>query len=208
VSLFAAVVIGAGVPPIVDLYHRISALEYQRGQNTEEFQAELSDREETMDDIARIVESPVPLWPPASTHMTSPLIELRWTAPTSHPSGDYLVEIRDLGQQGNSKVVYASNPDEGTHHLSDLGQGEYAWRVAKRLVSAQVNDSVSSDNTHGSTDLWSGYSTFSIGRQTSSKELTVAINYAQQSRFMKRTPDGHYCGYDADLITFMGIQET
>lgn len=235
VSFFVAVVIGAGAPPIVDLYHRITALEYQRTQNTDTFQEDISGRVETMDSLARIIESPKLLSPPDSAQINSSLAELRWSVsargrqnqlgPTDHSrvsnriltkysdptlqptdaptiernsSGDYVVEIRALTTDRVVTMELATNPDDGVHHLPDLPQGDYIWRVARRIAASPVSDAYE--------DFWSGYSRFTIPGPASQKELSVAINYAQQSRFMTRTSEGGYCGFDWGLISWIAKQ--
>jgi ABC-type amino acid transport substrate-binding protein len=207
VCMFATTIIVAGLPPIVGLYHRITALEYQRAQVREEFQSQQSERDEMMDDLTRIVGSPVPGWPPPSAHLSAPFVELRWKAQSAVKPTDYLVEIDQILPDGreNSNTAYATDPDEGVHHPYGIQPGRYIWRVAERKETGQTRDDASNIETN-STDAWSGYSTFVLSAPGSEAELSIAINHAQRSVFMSRSSRGKPCGYDADLMMWVAHQ--
>lgn len=228
-----AIILVAGIPPILDQLTRKAALEYQRSEAKEEFLAALSDRDELIEDVSRISESPLPISPPPGVHIFSPLVEFRWLGspeearapmriPQTIPSSpttpkdlqtDYLIEITRLDLPGKPmpQYAYASNPDGRSDHKY-LDPGQYIWRVASEPVTVdmpRLDVWAKQQLPHGQANpvRWSGFSTFVVestkNQDSAPRSLVIGINFVQQSVFMTRSSSGQYSGFDADLVNWI-----
>jgi ABC-type amino acid transport substrate-binding protein len=206
IALFLAL---AAIPPISDNFERIRALGFQRTEAREEYQASLSERDEMIEDLAEVLNSPVPRGPMPGAQIPQQSVELRWDTPkyaVQLPIRDYSVELVHFTEGGKKiELQKVSNPDARAHQL-DVEPGTYLWRVA-----AEPGDpSVPREGGRADSQLkgyWSGYSFFSIRattKGTPATELRVGINFSQHSPFMTRTSANVYCGFDADLIRWIG----
>src|SRR5215469_1016143 len=207
-SIFLAL---AGIPPIVDLRQRINALDFQRSEAREEYQEALSERDEIIQDLSEILNSPIPRDPPSGTRELQKSVELRWEPPehlNAPAIRDYSVEVIYYGLNKQPKEQYqkVSNPDAHVHQF-DIEPGAYMWRVAAEPGDPNV-PRTEGDQSKSLRGLWSGYSFFSVSlgskESAPASELRVGINFSQHSPFMTRSPKNIYCGFDAELIEWIG----
>lgn len=207
VTLFLAL---AAIPPILNQFDRIEALAFQRLEAREEYQAALSERDETLRDLTEVLSSPIPREPASGSKENSSTVELHWDMPpyAKSPSiKDYSVEIihYDGAQPPTLVRQKVTNPDANAHQL-DTQSGFYLWRVAAERGDPSLERSERDVDTLKR--AWSGYSVFWVDPSPPvaniKVNLRVGINFSQHSPFMTRTGSNLYCGFDAELIRWIG----
>ena len=125
VVIVSSFILLAGIPPVVSLFDRIGALEFQRDESRIKYQAALSQKDQMVEDLMESINAPSLLSPRPNADIQNTSIELRW----KKGAQDYNVAVAEIAPDGEFDEVSqrAIDPDNGVHQL-DVSPGTYAWR--------------------------------------------------------------------------------